>query len=69
LFIGNRKTTSKKFKAKEISGIDYIPYITVPKSITYGNASRMYYLFFSDKYKSIFEKNIRRGKKYLLNNE
>jgi len=64
LFIGNRSVNSKKFK-----GIEFLPYITIPRSTTLGKASYMYYFYLGEKYSLLFNRLIKQGKKYKLEND
>lgn len=68
LFIGNRKSTSNSYDNKK-GHVNFIPYITIAKSVTRKYHYRMYYLSFSEKYQKALNSLLRKGKRYIINNE
>lgn len=67
LFITNRKTSSRKYKGK-IPLLEYIPYMQLPRSVTSKKLWRYYFISFSEKYRKIFERELRNGKQYKIEN-
>jgi hypothetical protein len=65
LYIGKRKITSPKYKFNAATqGINYIPYVKLPKTLTSGNPNNLMFMTLMDKYNKIFKRNLRSGKKY-----
>lgn len=69
IFIGNRRTSSRKFKLNGYKGIVYIPYIHMNISLFNAAKWKTYIFYLSKSNEFRLNGMIERGKRYKLNNE